>query len=213
MPNLNPVIVVGGGGHAKSVISNLRKLGCFKLLGYTDLSNNGDIFGCPYLGNDLEIGIIAAREAELSIVLGVGQVGTGLKRQQIWMGLEQMRLRFPSAISPDSTVNEGVTMREGVAVMDGAVINSGSSIGLGVIVNTNSTVEHDAVISDWVHIASGATICGGATVGRFSMVGAGATVIEGIKIAEGCVIGAGAVVVGDLTEPGIYIGVPVHKIK
>lgn len=210
---MDAIVVIGGGGHAKVVISILRKLKRFHILGYTDLQDNRAVLEAPYLGSDRELAALAVRSRKLNAVLAVGQVGLGEKRSELWMRLNSPALSFPLIISPDAIVNEGVSGGEGAVVMDGAVINSGATIGRGAIVNTNSTVEHDVVVSDWVHIAPGATISGGVAVGQFSMIGAGATVIEGIKIAAGCMVGAGAVVVHDLTEQGVYVGNPARRIK
>ena len=41
------IVVVGGGGHAKVVISILRKLEGYRILGYTDLKDNGALIGVP----------------------------------------------------------------------------------------------------------------------------------------------------------------------
>jgi sugar O-acyltransferase (sialic acid O-acetyltransferase NeuD family) len=210
---MNSIIVVGGGGHAKVVISLVRKLKTYRILGYTDLKNNGEILGAAYLGTDDKLEPWSPDREKLSAVLGIGQVGLGRKRHEFWTGLSRLALAFPLIVSPGAVVNEGVKAGEATVVMDGAVINSGASVGQGVIVNTHSTIEHDVVIGDWVHVAPGVTISGGTTVGRYSMVGAGATLIEGIKIAEDCLIGAGATVVHDLAEPGVYVGCPAQRIK
>lgn len=207
------IVVIGGGGHAKVVISILRKLKCYDILGYTDLKDHGAVAGVPYLGSDRELRALAGERKKLNAVLAVGQVGLGEPRYDLWTRLHSTALSFPLIVSPDAVVNEGVSGGEGAVVMDGVVINTGAAIGRGAIVNTNSTVEHDVVLEDWVHIAPGATISGGVTIGRCSMIGAGATVIEGIKIAAGCIVGAGATVVRDLKEPGIYVGSPARRIK
>ena len=210
---MDAIVVIGGGGHAKVVISILRKLKRYHILGYTDLQDHRAVLEAPYLGSDRELAALVAGTKELNGALAVGQVGLGEKRYELWTRLHSPALSFPLIISPDAIVNEGVSGGEGAVVMDGAVINSGATIGRGAIVNTNSTVEHDAVLADWVHVAPGATISGGVAVGQFSMIGAGATVIEGIKIAAGCMVGAGAVVVHDLTERGVYVGSPARRIK
>lgn len=206
------IILLGGGGHAKVVVSILRKLGQFSILGYTDVKNNGALLEVPYLGTDAELAKCAAKHKKLNAVLAVGQVGLGKARCSLWEKLQTLTLFFPPIISPNATVNEGVSIGEGTVAMDGAVINSCARIGRGAIVNTNSVVEHDVVLDDWVHVAPGATICGGVTVGRFSMIGAGATIIEGRQIAADCVVGAGATVIEDLTEPGVYVGCPARRI-
>lgn len=212
-PSAEAIVVVGGGGHAKVVISILRKLKHHRILGYTDLKDQGEVLSVPYLGCDEELAALAGGPNKLSAVLALGQVGLGKARCELWERLNLPALSFPLIVSPNAVVNEAVSGGEGGVIMDGAVINSGATLGRGAIVNTNSTIEHDVVLDDWVHVAPGATISGGVAVGRFSMIGAGATVIEGIRIAASCMVGAGATVVHDLTEPGVYVGSPARRIK
>jgi sugar O-acyltransferase (sialic acid O-acetyltransferase NeuD family) len=207
------IVLVGGGGHARVVTSILRKLNRYRLLGYTDVKNKGALSGVPYLGDDRELAALTIRPEKINVVLAVGQLGLGNHRCDLWARLRFPSLSFPFIASPDAIVNDEVLGGEAAVVMDGAVINSGAIIGMGAIVNTNSTIEHDVSLDEWVHVAPGATLCGGVTVGRFSMIGAGATVIEGIKIAPGCIVGAGTTVVGDLTEPGTYVGSPARRIR
>jgi sugar O-acyltransferase (sialic acid O-acetyltransferase NeuD family) len=206
------VIVIGGGGHARVVISILKKLKRYRILGYTDCEDHGLALGVPFLGADRELAAITARHGRLAAALGVGQVGLGEARYELWKRSQIEFLAFPSIISPDAIINEGVSMGEAAVVMDGVVINIGSHIGLGTIVNTNSTIEHDVVLHDWVHVAPGVTLSGGVTVGQFSMIGAGSSVIEGVQIESRCFVGAGAVVVRDLKEPGLYAGCPARRI-
>jgi acetyltransferase-like isoleucine patch superfamily enzyme len=42
-------------------------------------------------------------------------------------------------------------------------------------------------------------------------IGAGAALRNGVRIASDVVIGAGAAVVGNIDEPGTYIGVPARR--
>jgi sugar O-acyltransferase (sialic acid O-acetyltransferase NeuD family) len=210
---MDPIVVIGGGGHAKVVLSILHKLNKYQILGYSDLRDNGVLLAVDYIGSDQVLTSMAAKWTRLNAVLAIGQVGLGKARQELLARLQSLSLSFPSIVSPDSVLNEEVRIGDGVTVMDGVVINSGTLIGRGAIVNTNSTVEHDVRIDDWVHIAPGVTISGGVTIGRFSMIGAGATVIEGKQIASECIVGAGATVVHDLTEPGVYVGTPARRIR
>lgn len=210
---LDEIIVIGGGGHARVVISILRKLERYCIKGYTDLQKCGELSGVPYLGNDNEIAHLGAESRRINAVLAVGQIGLGNTRHEIWSRLGALRMAFPAIVSPDSIVNDDVTIGDGVVVMDGAIINTGSKLGTGVIANTHCTIEHDVTLADWVHVAPGATISGGVTVGHFSMIGAGATVIEGTTIAPQTIVGAGATVVHDLIERGVYVGTPARRIR
>jgi len=210
---MKSIVVVGGGGHAKVIVSILHKLGWFNILGYTALENSGDLMRVPFLGLDDRLSQLAIEHTGLNAVLGIGQVGFGNVRRSLWEELHRLPISFPPIVSPNAIVNEDVSLGEGAVVMDGAVINSGARIGRGAIVNTNCTVEHDVALDEWVHAASGATISGGVKVGRFSMIGAGATIIEGKTIVPNCFIGAGATVISDLSEPGVYVGCPARRIK
>jgi sugar O-acyltransferase (sialic acid O-acetyltransferase NeuD family) len=209
----NELVVVGGGGHAKVVISIIRKLGKYRLLGYTDLMDRGTLLDAPYLGSDAALAPFAAKSPKLSLVLGLGQVGLGDLRRELWDRLRQYTLPIPPLISPDAVVNEGTSIGDGTAVFDGAVINTGAQIGRGAIVNTNSTIEHDVVLEDWVHVGPGTIISGDTRVGAHCMIGAGAVVIEGREIADGCLVGAGAIVIHDLKEPGVYVGCPARRLS
>lgn len=208
---MDEIVVIGGGGHAKVVISILRKLKSYRILGYTDIRDNGALLSVPYLGDDRELGaLIDARTVNAAI--GVGQVGLGKARAEIWMRTQPLGLSLPAIVSPNAVVNEAVDLGEGTVVMDGAVINPGAVTGKGAIVNTSSIVEHDVILGDWVHVAPGATISGGTKIGAHTMIGAGAVVIEGRNVASDCIIGAGAVVTKDVTTPGVYVGSPARKI-
>lgn len=210
--NADAIILLGGGGHAKVIVSILRKLGRFNILGYTDVRNKGVLLGIPYFGLDAELAEYADEHKKLNLMLAVGQLGLGKARCSLWEKLQTLNFAFPPIISPNAIVNESVSIGEGTVAMDGAVINSCARIGRGAIVNTNSTVEHEVILDDWVHVAPGATICGGVTVGRFSMIGAGATILEGKQITADCIVGAGATVIHDLTEPGVYAGCPARRV-
>lgn len=210
---MEQIVVIGGGGHAKVVVSMLRKLERFSVLGYTDLRNNGTLLDVQHLGDDDVLKSMAANGRVLNAALGIGQVGLGKARSELRERLSSLRLKFPVIVSPKAIVNEDVDLGDGTVVMDGAVINSGAAIGIAAIVNTSSVVEHDVILGDWIHVAPGVTISGGTKVGDRSMIGVGAVIIEGRTIAADCIIGAGAVVIHDLTEPGVYAGCPARRIR
>ncbi len=207
---MTDIVVIGGGGHAKVIISIIKKMNDFRIIGYTDPDNRGNILGVEYLGGDDLLRQVIKDHPFAAAVIGVGMLKNSdvRKRKQLFDLANSLGLKLPPIISPDAIVNEGVKIGDGTVVMDGAVINSGSEIGAGVILNTNCSVDHDCNISDFAHIAPGATLSGGVTVGENILVGAGATVIEYKSIADNVIIGAGSVVVEDTIESGTYFGNP-----
>ena len=209
---MGDIVVIGGGGHAKVLISVLKKLQ-WSVLGYTDEHDRGAILGAPYLGpDDVLAGLIRAHE-DCAALIGVGKVDASDLRVALQREAATLGFVSPAIVSPCAVVNEEVKLGDGTVVFDGAVANSGAIVGELCILNTSSTVEHDCRLGDDVHVAPGATLSGDVSVGDGCMIGAGATVIQGVAICSGCVIGAGAVVVTDVVDAGVYAGNPARRIR
>lgn len=207
------IVVIGGGGHAKVVISLLKKLNEYIIVGYTDPNDYGAVLSVPYLGSDSVLAGIRKKEKVILAALGIGQLTDATLRLNKSAELELLGFEFPSIISPNAVINEDVTIGKGTVVMDGVVINSGSRIGEFDIINTRSSIDHDCIIGDYVHIAPGVTLSGAVKVGSFSLLGTGAVAIQSVEIGDRCSIGAGAVVIHSCPEPGTYVGIPAQKIS
>lgn len=205
-------VVIGGGGHAKVVISVLKKSGC-RVLGYTDEQDRGAVLGAPWLGGDGVLPQVLDIHPHCAGAVGVGKIDAAARRLGLQRTMECLGLAFPVVISPHAILNEDVSVGAGTVAMDGAVVGAGSRIGVGCILNTNSTIDHDCVIGDNVHVAPGATLSGSVSVGNHCLIGTGANVIQGVSIGAGIVIGAGASVVGNLTVAGTYVGSPARRVR
>jgi len=129
------IIVIGGGGHAKVVISLLKKTNKFTIVGFIDTEKKENILGTDYLGDDS----ILKEQYEKGIdncALGIGQIKSSSLRQKIVEKLTIVGYSFPTIISPTAIINENVEIGEGTVIMDGVIINSGSKIGNYSIINT-----------------------------------------------------------------------------
>lgn len=208
---MEKIIILGGGGHAKAVITVIKKTGRFEILGYLDITNRGEILGIKFLGDDERLSDIKREHPQCAAALGVGHVSISSKRCELKSKLEDLKFDLPAIISPTAIINEDVKIGKGSVVHDGVIVNSGAVIGECSIINNNSTIDHDCQIADFVHIAPGATLSGGVEVGARSIVGAGASVIQNTIIGDDCLIGAGAVVTDKCEEPGTYVGIPVRR--
>jgi sugar O-acyltransferase (sialic acid O-acetyltransferase NeuD family) len=206
------IVVIGGGGHAKVLISILRKLP-WHVAGYTDSQDRGALLGAPYLGDDKVLPGILAAHPDCAAALAVGKVDTSPRRSGLQQQIESLGFRLPVIVSPSAVVNLGVELGPGTVVFDGAVVNADTVTGTACIINTNATLEHDCRLGADVHIAPGATVSGGVAIGSHSCIGAGAVVIQGLSIADNCLIGAGSVVTGDIETPGTYAGVPARSVR
>ncbi len=209
-----PIVLIGGGGHAKVVSALVGKIGKYRIVGYTALAAGAlPPNFAPYLGKDHALPGLVASGRITGAVIGIGIIDVDAGRAELRKRLMALGLALPSIASPMAVINTDVVIGDGTVVMDGVVINPGAKIGDCSIINTNATVEHDCTIGDCSHIAPGAILCGGVSVGTQSIVGAGACVLPGVRIGANCIVGAGATVTRDLIEPGVYMGSPATRIS
>jgi len=209
---LEKIVVIGGGGHARVLISVLLRLR-WDVVGYTDVEDRGIILGVSHVGDDTTLPALLSTHDRCAAVIGVGTVDVSPLRIQLQERVEAVGFVVPVVVSPRAVVNAEVAFGTGTVVFDGAVVNSGTGTGRGCIINTNSTVEHDCRLGDNVHVATGATVCGGVTLGHNCMIGAGATIVQGVHVCDDCLVGAGAIVTHDLTMAGTYFGLPAERVR
>lgn len=205
-----PVIVLGGGGHAKVLIDVLKKAG-HTPAGFTDMrTGNGSILGVPLLGDD-DI-ISRYNPEEVFLANGIGSVGSSSLRRNIYNEFKKRGYYFETVVHPGAIIAADSELDEGVQVMAGAVIQPGCVIGCNTIINTRASIDHDCQIGSHVHIAPGAVLSGGVHVDEGVHIGTGAVIIQGIKIGKYSVVGAGAVVTEHVPEGVVVVGVPAKEV-
>lgn len=205
------IIIVGGGGHSKSIISVIKRSNLFNVIGYTDIVDKGKQLDVNYLGNDSILEKYFTEGICFYAAIGVGQVNMNNKRIEIIERVSKIGYKFPQIISTNSIIGQEVEIGSGTAILDGVVVNSGTRIGNFTIINTGAIIDHDCIIGNYSHIATGAVLSGGVNIGEKSMVGAGAIIIQYQTIGTNCMIGAGATVCCDCIESGTYFGTPAKR--
>jgi UDP-perosamine 4-acetyltransferase len=193
-----PVVILGGGGHARVVIDALRCAG-HTIAGVIDPKPEVAQTlpqGVTWLGKDLS----AARTGEVQVAIGVGSLDVGDRNPRLRLfreakagGFEILTFRHPSAI-----VAGDVVLGEGAQVMAGAILQTGVRAGINCLVNTGASLDHDCRIGDHVHLAPRVVLSGTVEVGDGAHLGTGAIVIQGVRIGAGAMIAAGAVVTRDV---------------
>lgn len=197
-------MIVGAGGHARSVIALLERSG-FSVGGVYDdsfdPSSAEKISGYPILAK--------TPEKDKRIVLAAGD---NLKRSRLFTEWRSA-LYEKVIIHPSAIIEKRVTFGASDLVFASAVVNSESMIGDNNILNTCCVVEHECHIGDHNHISVGAILCGRVNIGSRCFIGAGSVIIDGIRICDDVIIGANSVVIKDITVAGTYAGNPARKIK
>ena len=190
---MKEIILVGFGGHAKSVIDSIEKAKQYKIVGYTDIEPCSQYRGYQYLGSDDILQQYFNKGIEYAFV-SVGYMGKGDLRCNLYKQLIEIGYKLPAIVDVSAQIAEDVQIGDGCFVGKGAIINSNAVIGKMCIINSGAIVEHDCRVDDFSHISVGSVLCGNVKVGKSSFVGANATVIQGITIGDECIVGAGVVI-------------------
>lgn len=205
---MKKLLIIGAGGHGRVVADIALKMNAWQEIALLD--DNETIqyaLGFKVIGG---VSRAFALIGEYDIFIAVGN---NTVREKIHQQLKAAGATVPILIHPSATIGAQVEIGEGTVVMAGAVINCGSKIGECCIVNTGATVDHDDVIGNYVHISPGAHLAGTVNVGQSTWIGLGVAVSNNVEITVKTVVGAGAVVVKNITEAGIYTGVPARRVS
>jgi sugar O-acyltransferase (sialic acid O-acetyltransferase NeuD family) len=206
-----PIIVVGGSGHAKVLVSTLL-LEHRTVLGFVDPDPSlPPILGVRRLGDDNEVFRYAPEQIRL--VNGVGSGRSTELRKSVYARFRDKQYFFEAAIHPSASIAADVRAGDGLQVMAGAIVQTGVRLGENVILNTGAIVDHDCVVGDHVHVAPGVTLSGCVHLDDRVHVGTGASIIQGIHIGTGSTVGAGAVVLHDVPAGITVVGVPARELS
>jgi len=191
---MKSIILIGGGGHCKSVIDIIEQEGRFEIAGIVDKPEllGSNVLGYSVIGNDSDLDSLAKRHQYA--LIAVGQIKSPLLRIKLFDSAVKAGFTLPSVISPNAYVSKHSFIGSGVVVMHNAVVNASVSIGDNCIINSKALIEHDCLISEHCHISTNATINGGVKIESGCFVGSGATIKELITISKNSFIKAGSLV-------------------
>lgn len=207
------IILIGGGGHCKSVIDVIELEDKYKIAGIIDKQElvGDNVLGYPIIGtdNDLE----KLRKNFSNAFITIGQIRSNILRFNLFKILKELAYNLPKIISPLSYISKNVQIGEGTIVMHHALINIDAKIGSNCIVNTKALIEHDCIVEDHCHISTGAILNGGVILKENSFFGTGAIIFQGkfnkpLIIGKNAVIAAGSVVTKNVPEGMTVFGNP-----
>ncbi len=205
---MEDIVIIGYGGHAKSIADSIENAGIYKIVGYTD--NKACNCRYTYLGTDDALKDLYKKGIRRAVI-GVGFLGNSNVRDHIAESAKEIGYEFPAIIDKTAVIANDVSVGEGSFIGKSAIVNADSVIGNFCIVNTGAIIEHENAIGDHSHIAVGVILCGEVTVGHHTMIGAGTTVIQCRKIGNDCIIGANSTVLSDVEDHSKVYGVVKDK--
>lgn len=209
---MKPLVLIGGGGHCKSVIEAAESAG-YQILGVLDMPEEvgKDILSTKVIGTDDDIPTYVDKA---EFVITVGFIKNPAIRIKLYNKVKEVGGRLATIVASTAHVSKYATIGEGTVVMHQAFVNAGAKVGNNVILNTFSNIEHDAVIGNQCHISTGTMVNGDCKVGDNCFIGSQSVLANGITVGDDIVVGAGSLVRKSIKEKGIYSGNPaVLKIK
>lgn len=165
------LVMIGGGGHAKSCIDVIEQEGKFSICGIVDatLKVGAEVMGYPILGDDTILEKLFKKVSNAFI--GVGQIKTPNVRKEIYFKLKKIGYDIPTIVSPMAYLARDVNLGEGSIIMHNALVNVNAIIGRCCIVNTKALVEHDCRVGDFCHLSTASVLNGTCDIGEGSFIG------------------------------------------
>ena len=185
------LLVVGAGGHGRSVAEAAELMGSFEVVGFLDdaESEGAQVLGMRVLG---PVGSMAShRHLSDQAIVAIGNNGV---RQDITAQLLQNGFQIATVIHPRSCVSPSAVVGAGSAVMAGAIVGTLARLGEGVIVNCGAVVDHDAVVEDFGHLGVNACMAGRTVLGQGAWMQAGSALGYGVIIPAGVALQPGQAV-------------------
>lgn len=209
---MKPLILIGGGGHCKSVIEAAESAG-YSILGVLDMPEEvgKEILSTKVIGTDDDI---PAYVGKAEFVITVGFIKNPDIRIKLYNKVKEAGGKFATVIASTAHVSKYAEIGEGTVVMHQAFVNAGAKVGCNVILNTATNIEHDAVIGDQCHISTGTMVNGDCKVGNNCFIGSQSVLANGITVGDDIIVGAGSLVRKSISVKGIYSGNPaILKIR
>jgi sugar O-acyltransferase (sialic acid O-acetyltransferase NeuD family) len=198
--NATPVVVLGGGGHARVLVDLMRLAGnLFPIGAVDDAPSCDEVLGVPVIGSSARLAEVRDAGFEHA-ALGIGSVRNHANRRAYWDKLVAAGFELPNLIHPRAMLEPSVKMGAGNQIFAGAVIGSAAVLGDNTIINSGTVVSHDCVIGSQTHISPGAILAGGVHVGENSLIGMGVTIYLGVKIGRDVVIANGSQNIKDVPD-------------
>lgn len=208
-----PLILIGGGGHCKSVIE-VAESADYEIKGILDMPDEVGkevLPGHKVIGTDDEI---PQYVEECDFIITVGFIKNPALRIKLYNKVKAAGGRLATIIASTAHVSKYAELGEGTVIMHQAFVNAGAKIGDNCIINTFVNIEHDAEVSNQCHISTGTMVNGECKIGENCFIGSQSVCANCIEIASDIIVGAGSVVRKSIRVKGIYAGNPaILKIK
>lgn len=208
------LLLIGGGGHCKTVIEAIESKNHYNEIGIIDTKNNIGkfILKQPIIGTDQDLKKLREQGYNHAFI-SMGSIGVPSKRMALYRLIKELQYYVPVIVDKAAHVSKYAIISEGAFVGKNVIVNADAMIGECVILNSGCIIEHDCRIGVFSHIAPGAVLSGNVMIGDEAHIGANSVIRQGSNIGKKTVIGIGSVVVNDIESDCVAVGNPCRKVE
>lgn len=187
------LLIVGAGGHGRSVAEAVLAAGQYELVGFVDdaATSLQHVWDLPVFGTTADFASYR-QHAEAAIVA----IGNNRLREELHQRLYAAGFELATVVHPKAIVSPRAVISAGSAIMAGAIVGTEARLGAGVIVNCAAVVDHHCQVGDFGHLGVNAGMAGGAVLGRGVWMQAGSVLGYGVKVLAGVVLESGKALSG-----------------
>lgn len=187
----NRLLVIGAGGHGRSVAEAALLSGDYKIVGFVDdsISTGGSVMGFPVHGS------IANLDRIIDICdFAIVAIGNNSVRAKLMQKLRMTGVSIANIIHPRAFVSPTAVLGSGITIMAYAIVGTEAKLGNGVIVNCAAVVDHHAIVHDFGHLGVNSCMAGGSILGEGAWIQAGSALAYGVSIPAGQILGPGTAI-------------------
>ena len=186
----------GYGGHAREVAAQIGEPVTF----YVD----------DEYANDIAKPISEFNPEEEWMIVAVGE---SKDRKAIVDKLPKETKYFTFIHPTVQIMDNNIEVGEGSFIGANSILTTNIKLGKHALLNRGNHIGHDCFIGDYFSAMPNAVVGGNVWVDDKVYIGSCSNIREKIKIVANTTIGMNAAVVKNITESGVYVGVPAKKIK
>jgi sugar O-acyltransferase (sialic acid O-acetyltransferase NeuD family) len=205
-PFRQPVVIVGSGSQAQTVIDILTRNNARQIEGIADIELDENI-GQTRNGVEIRWTVKQLIDDPIDVAIVIAY-GDQRKKKELATALKNAGYSFASAISETAYIAETAKIGAGTIICPSATILSNAIVRDHAIVRSQSVIEHDNNIGDYSSIAPGVSLAGRVTIGEGANIYTGASIIPNVSIGAWAIVGAGAVVLNDVEQGKTVVGNP-----
>lgn len=159
---------------------------------------------------DIESEFLKKKFNEIIIAIGYNHLQF---KKELFEKLNAIKIPFANVIHSSSYIDASCKIGKGVFILPGCTLDRNVVIKNNTLLNTACAIAHDTEIGEHCFLSPRAAIAGFTIINELCVIGINSTIIDNITICSKTQVGAGAVVTKNITEPGLYVGIPAKKIK